>query len=154
MDLSAASLGEHLATQHDIYQSRVINKNLIIDGPPCTFLGTANINGLFACPVPGCVGDITTKWNLRKHFVDPHPLDFVSLPGEGVYPKCELCRMQKKPFASGHTSKAIFASRVQGAVRKNQRDAAQESELALREVFQAYGEELERVEVFKYLGRF
>ena len=149
-DLSAASLGDHLESQHDIYQSKVINKSLVIDGPPRTFNCEPNVAGCFHCPVPGCVGEATTKWNMRRHFVDRHPNDFVSLPGEGAYSKCELCGMQTSPFAAAHEQSNLCK---QGAARKTQRDAAQESELALREVFQAYGEELERVEVFKYLGR-
>ena len=37
--------------------------------------------------------------------------------------------------------------------RRVQREEAINSALYLREVFTAYGEELKRVEVFKYLGR-
>ena len=52
--------------------------------------------------MPGCVGEATTEWNIRRHFVDRHPNDFVSLPGEGAYLKCELCGMQTSPFAAAH----------------------------------------------------
>ena len=102
-----------------------------------------------AITLPGFVGGATTKLNIRKQFVGPHPKDFVSLPGEGVYPKCELCGMQTSPFAAGCEQSNVC---IQGAVRKTQRDAAQESEMGMREVFQAYGEEYVEVEVFKYLG--
>ncbi len=37
--------------------------------------------------------------------------------------------------------------------RKRQHAAAERSQEALKHSFTAYGEELERVEVFKYLGR-
>jgi hypothetical protein len=40
-----------------------------------------------------------------------------------------------------------------GAERKQQREAAVTSALALRQQFSVQGEALERVEVFKYLGR-
>jgi hypothetical protein len=40
-----------------------------------------------------------------------------------------------------------------GVARKVQHAAAEHAHLALSQTFTAYGEELERVEVFKYLGR-
>ncbi len=40
-----------------------------------------------------------------------------------------------------------------GVARKEQHAAAERTHLLLRQTFTAYGEELERVEVFKYLGR-
>ncbi len=40
-----------------------------------------------------------------------------------------------------------------GAARKAQHAAAERAHLALSQTFTVYGEELERVEVFKYLGR-
>jgi hypothetical protein len=40
-----------------------------------------------------------------------------------------------------------------GVARKVQHAAAERAHLALSQMFTAYGEELERVEVFKYLGR-
>ena len=40
-----------------------------------------------------------------------------------------------------------------GEVRKVQHAVAERAHLALRQTFTAYGEELEKVEVFKYLGR-
>jgi hypothetical protein len=40
-----------------------------------------------------------------------------------------------------------------GVARKEQHAAAERAHLALRQTFTAYDGELERVEVFKYLGR-
>ena len=55
-----------------------------------------------------------------------------------------------KPTATGHqatkTCKAMHAARLQ-------RKAVSDSDVAMDAKFYAYGEELERVEVFKYLGR-
>ena len=55
-----------------------------------------------------------------------------------------------KPTATGHqatkTCKAMHAARLQ-------RKAVSDSAVALDANFYAYGEELEQVEVFKYLGR-
>ena len=54
------------------------------------------------------------------------------------------------PTATGHqatkTSKAMHAARLQ-------QKAVSDSAVALDEKFNTYGEKLERVEVFKYLGR-
>ena len=41
----------------------------------------------------------------------------------------------------------------EGWIRKKQHEAAEAARVALRKTFTAYGEDLERVEVFKYLGR-
>ena len=79
-----------------------------------------------------------------------HPQDLLDVQGEGRYPKCGRCGMQVNPTATGHqatkTCKAMHADRLQ-------RKAVFDSAVALDAKFYAYGEELERVEVFKYLGR-
>ena len=58
--------------------------------------------------------------------------------------------MQVNPTATVHqaikTCKAMYAARLQ-------RKAVSDSTVALNAKFYAYGEELERVEVGKYLGR-
>ena len=58
--------------------------------------------------------------------------------------------MQVNPTATGHqttkTCKAMHAGRLQ-------RKAVADSAVAMDAKFYAYGEELEQVEVFKYLGR-
>ena len=74
----------------------------------------------------------------------------VSIPGEGVYPRCEACGMQTNPSAVSHRSTKACR---EGAERKHQHEAAVEAALALRQQFTAYGDVLDRVEAFKYLGR-
>ena len=87
---------------------------------------------------------------MRRHFGFLHPLDLVELPGEGSYPKCKRCGVQVDPAAMGHqslkTCKNMHAAKLQ-------RKAVSDSAKALEAKFFAYGVELERVEVFKYLGR-
>ena len=58
--------------------------------------------------------------------------------------------MQTNPLATGHRNTKICR---EGHAKKLQHDAAVKSALALHETFTAYGDELDRVEVFKYLGR-
>ena len=45
-----------------------------------------------------------TKWGLRHHFRDWHPLDKVSMLCEGAYPKYVLCGMQtnRRQIGQGH----------------------------------------------------
>ena len=60
--------------------------------------------------------------------------------------------MQTNPtaFHSTHYSSNLC---LEGTIRKTQREAAAASVRALDVTFTAYGDDLERVEVFKYLGR-
>ena len=59
-NLSANSLFNHLITQHDVYQSKVIDRDLVVDRE--------------------LVGEAYDNWNLCRHFYDPHPMDLVSTP--------------------------------------------------------------------------
>ena len=90
------------------------------------------------------------KWNLRRHFVLRHPQDLVEIPGEGVYPQCRLCGMQTSPLAFNHEGSKLC---LEGTARREQCEAEVDSVQALQVQFTAYGEPLEKVEVFKYLGR-
>ncbi|EJK70137.1 hypothetical protein THAOC_08530 [Thalassiosira oceanica] len=113
LEMSAKSLPSYLESQHGIYRSRVIDRDLVLDDrESITYAARQSPSGAWDCPVPECPGSMQTPWNLQRHFRDRHPLalDLVNIPGEGVLPRCP------------------------------------------RE-FTAYGETLERVEAFKYLGR-
>jgi hypothetical protein len=152
-NLSASSLSSHLETQHDVYRSRVLNRDLVDDRPTRTYFAPYSMaSGKFKCPVPGCVGEAATKWNMRRHFLDRHPKDLVVLPGEGLLPRCSDCGMQTShsALAGKHRSTSLCRS---GTDRQVQREAAVRSERAIAQKFTAYDEELENVEVFKYLGR-
>ena len=97
-----------------------------------------------------CEGLLNNGWNLRRHFRDVHPMDLVVVPSEGKFGQCHQCRMQINPFYPRHyTSKECSI----GVERRQQREAAITSALALRQQFSVHGDVLERVEVFKYLGR-
>ena len=152
-NLSAASLTSHLETQHDAYPSRVIDREFLVDREPVTYTAYQSAaSGNFHCPVEGCVGKVSTKWALRRHFCDRHPTDLVNIVGEGTYPQCDRCGMQTNPTALAGSHYQTQLCR-EGTLRREQRQAAVESGLSLEVVFTAYGEQLERVDVFKYLGR-
>lgn len=71
------------------------------------------------------------------------------MPCEGCYPRCDCYGMQVNPTATGHQGtkecKAMHAAKLQWKAVSN-------SVGALNGKFYTYGEELEQVEVFKYLG--
>ena len=77
-------------------------------------------------------------------------MDMVDVPGEGVLPKCGICNMQIN-FAN-----APNHERSQTCKRKEEKFQqhfnAEIASRSLEETFTAYGVELERVEMFKYLG--
>lgn len=150
--LSASSLASHLETQHGIFRSKVISRDLLVDGPERTYHAYISAYGVWHCPVPGCVGSAKSKWKLRRHFYDRYPSGLVSIPGEGVYPRCADCGMQiMNPSTASISHRSTELCRV-GTERKEQREAAIASVKALDTTFTftAYDEELE---LFKYLGR-
>ncbi len=75
-------------------------------------------------------------------------------PVEGSLPlpQCNRCGLQIS-YATMNGQHYETALCKDGVVRKAQHAAAECAHLALSQTFTAYGEELERVEVFKYLGR-
>jgi hypothetical protein len=83
-----------------------------------------------------------------------HPQDLVCILIEGSQPlpRCERCGLQTpvEDLSQGHHQTALCQ---RGWERKGHYVAAVRSQQALGQLFTAYGEELERVEVFKYLGR-
>jgi hypothetical protein len=83
-----------------------------------------------------------------------HPQDLVCILIEGSLPlpQCERCGLQTpvEDLNGGHHHTELCQ---RGWERKRQHATAVRSQEAIKRSFMAYGEELERVEVFKYLGR-
>jgi len=153
--LAAGSYRGHLETQHDVFRSFVLSRDIVIDRPAVVYraIELPSVDK-YICPVPTCAGETSTKWALRRHFLDRHPQDLVVLPSEGSvpFPKCERCGMQTEIGALYGQHRHTRLCR-EGWIRKKQHEAAEAARVALRKTFTAYGEDLERVEVFKYLGR-
>jgi hypothetical protein len=98
--LTAGSYQSHLKSQHDVFRSVVLQQDIVVEHPAMVYRAIKLLAvGKYFCPVPHCVGNSSTKWNLRRHFLDPHPQDFVVIPSKGTvpYPKCKRCGMQTKP---------------------------------------------------------
>jgi hypothetical protein len=153
--LAAGSLQSHLETQHDIFRSFVLNRDIVVARPAVVYRATETpATGIYSCPVPQCGGEAGTRYNLRRHFLMRHPQDLVCIPIEGSLPlpQCTRCGMQTpvEDLNGGH-HRTVLCQR--GWERKCQHSAAVRSQQALEHVFTCDGEPLGRVEVFKYLGR-
>ncbi len=147
----ASSLGRHLADVHDIYQLQVISKELLADRPPATYTIARRQTGRgLRCPFWLCEGVLKDGWNLCRHFRDVHSMDLVVVPLEGKFGCCHQCGMQVNPSYPRHYRSKECSI---GAEQKQQQEAAVTSALALWQQFSVHGDVLERVEVFKYLGR-
>jgi hypothetical protein len=150
--LAAESLRSHLETQHDIFRSFVLNRDIVVAQPPEVYRATESpATGLYFCPVAQCGGRSGTRFNLCRHFLMQHPQDLVCflIEGSQPLPKCERCGLQT-PVADlngGHHRTELCQ---RGWERKQQHAAAARSQEALERSFTAYGEELKRVEVFNY----
>ncbi len=154
VSLAAGSLRSHLETQHDTYRSFVLNRELTVEREPWVYQAIADATGTHSCPVPACVGSACSEAVLRSHFLCRHPQDLVCCPTEGSLPlpQCDRCGLQISYTALNgrHYETALC---LDGVARREQYAAAERVHLSLSQTFTAYGESLERVEVFKYLGR-
>ena len=153
--VTAGSLRSHLETQHNVYRSLVLNRELSAECERDPVVYKSSLpsvhRGIWECPFPECVGTAKTRWNLRRHFNERHSRDLVDVPGEGILPKCELCGMQTNfAYAPRHEQSQYCQ---QTTTRRRQHGNAVGAARALEESFSAYGVELETVESFKYLGR-
>ena len=85
--MSVLSLLSHLALQHDVYSSCVIQRDLVVDRAQDVYYASKSTMGTYYCPVGQCVRQVYSKWNLQHHFYDCHPMDMVNVPREGIYSK-------------------------------------------------------------------
>jgi hypothetical protein len=153
--LAAESLRSHLETQHDIFWSFVLNRDIAIARPAEVYHAIEAPNtGTYCCPVPLCLGISSTRFNLCQHFLMRHFQDLVCIPAKGSQPlpKCKQCGLQTlvKDLNGGHHCTELCQ---RGWERRCQHAAATHSQHALNHVFTCNGDELARVEVFKYLGQ-
>jgi hypothetical protein len=144
-----------LETQHDIYRSFVLNQDLVPEQATAVYHATElSATGVYSCPVPQCGSHSGARFNLHQHFLMKHPQDLVCIPIKGSLPlpKCTQCGLQMpvEDLGRGHHCTGLCQ---RGWERKCQHEAAVHSQRALECTFSANGEELERVEVFKYLGQ-
>jgi hypothetical protein len=95
--LVAESLQSHLETQHDIFWLFILNRNTAIARPAEVYPAIEALNtSLYCCLVPLCPGILSTRFNLRQHFLMQHPQDLMCIPAEGSrpLPRCKQCGLQ------------------------------------------------------------
>jgi hypothetical protein len=133
----------------------VLQREIVVDRLPVIYRAIKSAAvGKYICPVPRCSGNASMKWNFQQNFLDQHPRDLVYLPSKGTVPlpRCKRCGMQTK-------CRALYGRHQRTQLCQNswdkkvQHEATETTRVALAQLFTAYGDELERVEVFKYLGR-
>ena len=152
--LAAGSLEKHLESQHGIFCSLVLNRDLMEHREPVTYAARPPgvYSDVYRCPFPGCVGSATTRWGLWRHFADRHPMDLVDVPGEGVLPTCRICNMQTNFVNAPNHERSKTCKRMGANLQQHLN--AEVATRTLEETFTTYGVDLEQVEVFKYLGRY
>ena len=106
------------------------------------------------CPVEGCPGTLATRTAMRVQFLHRHVQDTVVMLDEGKFPhpRCARCDMQvpRKALNGRHLGTMKCAK---GAERKRRRLADTEMRDNSERAFRAYGEPMEAVSEFRYLGR-
>ena len=110
--------------------------------------------GTKECPVEGCPGRAGKSTTTRVHFWRRHVRDVVIILGEGnlPHPRCPQCNMLVpwRSLNGRHKSTAMCRS---GAENKRRRLLEEEVRDSAEMAFEVYGEQLQAVPSFKYLGR-
>ena len=153
--LAVGSISSHLMTQHGKAAGR---QSLWI---PHTERGAKTYRMSFPkkgrlrrCPVEGCPWVLETQTAMRVHFMHRHVQDTVVMLEEGNFPhpRCARCYMQvpRKALNGRHLGTAQCEK---GAEQKRRRLAETETRENLERAFHAYGQPMEAVSEFRYLGR-
>ena len=106
-----------------------------------------------SCPVLNCSFHTSTSCKMRHHFRSRHVKDTIIILEEGAIPlpKCPKCGIFQKDVGSKHQQSA---SCKQFTIRLDNMNAQIENErLAQDTIFTVFGEKIETVTEFKYLGR-
>jgi hypothetical protein len=149
--IQARSLRPHLLSAHDIHQQVFVANALLEEREKAHY--RADPGGRkdpIHCLFPGCPGVLSSPYMLRHHFQDLHPKDTMEILREGNFPQCKHCTMQCNPRYPRHIHTQVC---LLGAEQQTQRDLTILLALALRKLFNVEGEVLEKVDLFRYLGR-
>ena len=107
-----------------------------------------------SCPVKGCPDQVATRTVMRVHFLNRHVLNTVVILEEGnsPHPRCSRCNMlvPRRDLNDRHpaTSKC-----ERGEEQKRRRLAEADRREISERAIQAYGEPIQYVSTFRYLGR-
>ena len=110
--------------------------------------------GAKACPVEGCPGRAGKRTAMRVHFWSRHVRDIIIILEEGnlPHPRCANCDMfvPWRDLNGRHNSTEMCRN---GADRKRRRLLEAEVRDSTDMVFEVYGQQIQAVPRFKYLGR-
>jgi hypothetical protein len=148
--MRVGSLSCHLADAdlYKIYQVQVVAEELL-DWHEGVMYTAKEGHGKLKCPFPLFTGELASGWMLQWNFCNLHPLDYVTIPREGQYPRCLHCGMQVDLRYPAHINTKECRA---GTERCHQRDMPVRTALALHKQFTVHGYVLEKVKIYKYLG--
>jgi hypothetical protein len=112
--LTAESLQSHLETQHDIFWSFVLTREIVAAHKPKVYA-----IGIYSCLVPLCAGQSSTSFNQCQHFLMGHPQDLVCIPAKGS----QSVQSMQIENASG-VSTSMGVTITQSCARENERESA------------------------------
>ena len=158
-EVAAGSLDSHRMTQNG--KAREIQWTWIDaatggggGGEPQTYRIEFPKGGMKECPVEGCPGRAGTRTAMRVHLWRRHVRDVLIILEEGNLPQPRFPRFNMLvPWQSingRHKSTSMCRS---GAEKKRRRLAEAEVRDSAEMDFEVYGEQLQAVPSFKYLGR-
>ena len=148
--LTVGTLAGHLAKQHDVYQSFMLEEEREGSPSPSPRRWDATYfpaEGCYRCPVWCCPqghngSGMRDSWYVRWHFPYRHRGHRLAV-AEECFRKCRLCGMQVS-MAGTPAQEALQTCRQATAARR-QHAVAAESRAALLRTFWAYGELLKAV---------
>ena len=111
---------------------------------------------LVACPVPGCeyrvkASATSKRLAMRTHFRQRHIEDTIVIEEEGQLPQCRLCGFSGRPRTRMVTAGETLTCQ-KFAEKRRQHFQTQRQTRARAEVTFQIGQEINRVEQFRYLG--
>ena len=102
-----------------------------------------------ACPVPGCPQmSISSRYNMRRHFLQRHTQDTICILEEGQFPRCPDCQFFCRQTTHHKNSKfcADWSARFELHQKIEYRPKTQDH------IFHSGNQELEYITEFLYLG--
>jgi len=154
LNFRATSLQRHMETAHQIFAvpRAPMSRRLFEGGTTYTVdvpLRKPPIQT--ACPVPNCTGHPSRPDDMRTHFMWRHPMDKVVIEAEGPLPQCGKCGKHVSVASLRNHGATQLCKRGQLARTKRETERRVHEAQALS--FTIQGEDVERVDQFRHLGR-
>jgi hypothetical protein len=139
-------------TNNEITNMNTSNDNVNANMNVCHEI---SVNGMdkTSCPVPNCTYHTNTSYKMRQHFRSHHVKDTIVVIEDGPdpLPKCPKCGIFQKNVGEVHQQSSTCK---QFAMRLNAKNMQIHNEMiAENTTFTVFGETIENVHEFKYLGR-